>query len=579
MRGGRLLCLAVVGVAAAGVAQLAGPLPKVKFKQKPDAGLSVKRPPLESKLRLQKALQADPETADMLRVVAQALAEGMENGGGPAGRLAQNALRRHPGADREALRKFIADVGSVETPPNARTRSLRVGDVSSPLSESVLANVRGSYLRGVGRGMQRGPAINPNVVRAGLKLSKELVERLNHPCITKIDPRSSQGYRAGQRLSFYGWKFSPDRAGNSLVLMKVLGNGSLGERARFAPAVSSESAMEAVLPGDLEPGQYQLKVVVKRGGLIDESPLVLLPIQSPPPPEPALASLSPGTLTPGREAVATGANYTKQINRLAFVMLAPMEGQELPFSVKVDGKDCLSVMGKVLNDTQLSFALPRVMQPGRYRLAVHVGGVFSPWVVVDVSPLQYRVRFTQIHCLDESDPEWAGHDEVFTAWCIVADGVARAKSVGDHTEYYNWDDGDWDRYYPDDQNVFPEGDNGSVRQALAISTSLFEWDAGDMKKVNEVIGVISEVTQAILKYTGDVEWAELVKALTPVVQKLVTWFGGNPDPLGTQFVGWSAMDLAALTDNPERKFGGKLSFLNNDDTGSYEVFFEVSEKL
>ncbi len=579
MKRGRLLGLALVGVAAAGLAQLAGQVPKVKFKQNPDGRVSAKRPPMEAKLRLQKALQADPETADLLRIVAQALAEGLENGQGPAGRLAQSALRRHAGVDRQVLRRFIADVGSVEAPMGARTRSLRIGDESTPLTESLLNGVREGYLRAVRPGNPVGPAVNPNVLRGGPRLSRELVERLNHPCITTIDPRSSQGYQAGQRISLYGWKFSPNKAENTLVLLKVMGNGSLGERSRFSPAVSSETAMEVVLPGELEPGQYRIKVVVSRGGLTDESPLVPLPIQSPPPPEPTLSSLSPTSLTPGREAIANGGNFAKQADRLAFVYLAPMDGQELPFSVKVSGKDCISVMGKVLGDTQLSFSLPRVMQPGRYRLAVAVGGALSAWSVVDVAPLQYRVRFTHIHCLDESDPEWSGHDEIFTTWCIVGDGVARAKSVGDHKEYYNWDDDDWDQYHPDDQTVFPEGDNGAVRQALAIATSLFEWDAGDMKKVNEVIGVVSEVTQAILKFKGEEKWAELVKTLTPLLQKVVTWFGGDPDPLGVQTVGWTAMELAALTDNPERRFGGRLTFRNGDDKGSFEVLYEVSEKL
>ncbi len=579
MRRGLLFCLALGGTVATSVSQLSGPPPKVTFKQKPDVGLSKKKPPLEAKSRLEKALRNDPVSTDLLRAVAQALAEGLRGGDGPAGKLAAAALRKHPRVDRNLLQGFIADVGSLQVSPTSVTRSLKVGDASAALTDAQLAAIRGNYLRVVGRAELRGPALPANLIRSGAALNKELVERLNHPCITTVDPRSPQGYRAGERISLYGWKFSPNRVENTLVVLKVMGNGSLGERVRISPAVSSETAMEVALPQDLEPGQYRIKVIVSRGGLTDESPLVPLPIQSPPPPEPTLTSLAPSTLAPGRETLASGTNFTKQVDLLAFVYLAPMDGQELPLSVKVSGKDCLSVPARVLSDTQLSFSLPRVMQPGRYRLAAAVGGAFTAWSVVDVSPLQYRVRFTQIHCLDESDPESLGHDEVFTAWCVVADGFAKAKSVGDHKEYYNWDDGDWDQYHPDDQNVFPGDGDGGVRQALGIATSLFEWDVGDMKKVNDVIGVVSEVTQAILKFKGEEKWAELVKALTPVLEKVVSWFGGGPDPLGTQVVGWSAMELAALTDNPQKSFSGRLTFRNNDDTGSYEVFYEVSEKL
>lgn len=579
MRWAPAASLALASIVATGGAQSVGQQPQVRYKQKPHVGLTVKRPPVQPVERLRRAMATDPGSADMVRLVAQALAEGLAGGNGPAGRVARASLARHPAADREMLRRFVQDVGSIEPPPNASTKSLRIGQAGVALSESQIADVSSRFLRSLGQPGRSVPIMAPRLAKLDVKLAQDLVNRMAHPCITSIDPRVAGGYQPGQRISLYGWKFSPNRTENRLVVYKVMGNGSLGERAQLEPAVCSDTAMEVTLPTDLEPAQYRIKVVVSRAGLVDESPLIPLSVASPPPPAPSVSGCAPEKLVPGREVVLNGANFTRQADRTALVYLAPMEGQQLPFAVRVGGQDCITAIASVLNDNQATFQLPRVIQPGRYRAALSVGGAVSSWSVVDIQPLQYRVRFTQIHCLDESDPERPGHDEVFTAWCVVRDGFAKAKSVGDHREYYNWDDGDWDQYHPDDQNVFPDGDDGSVKQGLVIATSLFEWDAGDMKRVNEAIGLIGDVTQAMLKMKGEEKSAEFIKALTPVIQKVVSWCGGDPDPLGTQAVGWTAMELASLTDNPGRRFVGRQEFRNNDSTGSYEVFFEVSEKL
>ncbi|MCX7800315.1 MAG: hypothetical protein N2109_08245 [Fimbriimonadales bacterium] len=579
MRRGVAAISMVAGLVALGGPQVVGPPQQVRFKNKPHAGLTAKRPPLQPIERLQRALQSDPAVADMVRLVAQALAEGLQGSNGPAARAARASIARYPRVDREILQRFIRDVGSIEPPPGATTKSLRIGQPGVVLSESQIDQGVARYLRAVAQPGRPGPAFASRAAKLDLKLAQDLVQRMAHPCITSIDPQPAGGHQPGQRVSFYGWKFSPNRSENRLVLYKVMGNGSLGERAQFQPAVCSDTAMEALLPNDLEPGHYRIKVVVSQSGFVDESPLVPLAIASPPPPAPSLAGWAPERPVPGREVLVSGANFARQPDRTAAAYLAPMEGQPLPFAVRVSGKDCLTATARVLNDNQLAFQLPRVMQPGRYRMAVSVGGSVSAWSVVDVAPLQYRVRFTQIHCLDESNPERLGHDEVFTVWCVVRDGFAKAKSVGDHSEYYNWDDDDWDQYHPDDQNVFPDADDGSVRQGLVVSTSLFEWDAGDMKRVSEAIGLIGDVMQALLKMKGEDKSAEFLKALTPVIQKVVSWCGGDPDPLGSVAMGWTAMELAAYTDNPNRRFVGRKEFRNSDDTGSYEGFFEVSEKL
>lgn len=62
--------------------------------------------------------------------------------------------------------------------------------------------------------------------------------------------------------------------------------------------------------------------------------------------------------------------------------------------------------------------------------------------------------------------------------------------------------------------------------------------------------------------------------ITPLVQKLVAWLGGNPDNLGTQTLAWSAMYLLNLTSNAQRRYAGELHFDNSDD-GSYWLRYEI----
>jgi len=160
-----------------------------------------------------------------------------------------------------------------------------------------------------------------------------------------------------------------------------------------------------------------------------------------------------------------------------------------------------------------------------------------------------------------------------TTWVVARDTEVWAKNTG---EYGELDDGEEQSYKTGDRTAFmPSGGPGEVKSLLAVSVSLYEWDAGDARAASAVVGFIGDLAKEILNAMGKVEWAKLVAALTPLVQKVISWLGGNPDALGTRNLTWSALDLLQATDNPQKRFSGKLEFHNSSDTGSYDVTYEV----
>ena len=57
------------------------------------------------------------------------------------------------------------------------------------------------------------------------------------------------------------------------------------------------------------------------------------------------------------------------------------------------------------------------------------------------------------------------------------------------TEYTGFDDGDDDWFNTTDKSVFPvKGGSSEVRRLLAISTTLYEWDAGDAASLGKNAG-------------------------------------------------------------------------------------------
>ena len=546
---------------------------------------ATKKKALAPAKRLELVLQNSPEPDVLLPVLMHTIDRGLQGsaraGSSDLDRVFDRVIQRHPEIDRRLLGNLVRDYRAL--PASVRARGLPPAlanlDPARPIDASTIQTVGRIVLeprRTLPFRMQLPPSklvsageyVTANIGVANLPPGIDMTR----PHIVRISPGTTTGYEAGQKLTLIGWGFSTNKADNTIRIFKTLTGGSQGEWTTLLPSVCTASVIEFRLPSEMEPGQYAVQVSVKTAGGIQETNKVDFAIRTPPPPAPVLDSIAPSQY-PGRKAILTGRNFLKTPNPIPGVYFLPMDEQPLASYVTFEGEKAGFTIGRVLSDTQMEITIPATLLPGNYQVVAAIGGGISNRLVYPVRAFRYQVNFLKLKCVDESNPEWAGSDEVVTTWVVARDTEVWAKNTG---EYGGFDDGDEQIYKVGDRTVFvPGGGPGEVKSVLAISTSLYEWDTGDAEAASKVIGFIGDLAKELLNAMGKVEWAKIVAALTPVIQKVISWLGGDPDSLGTRHLAWSALELLQATDNAQRRFTGTLQFHNSGDTGSYDVIYEV----
>ncbi|GIV21734.1 MAG: hypothetical protein KatS3mg023_3485 [Armatimonadota bacterium] len=575
-----LLSVVLVAMQGSCWAQVAPPL------QKPPspAGQTTKKEGLAPAKRLEMALQKSQEPDTLLPVLMHTIERGLQgsqrSGSSELDRIFDRVIQRHPEVDRRLLQNLATDYRAL--PASVRTRGLPPAlanlDPARPIDPAAFQAIGRMVLetrRTVPFRLQMPASKQVSTseyVTANIGMANLPGIDMTKPHIVRISPATATGYEAGQKLTLFGWGFSANKADNTIRLFKTLAGGSQGEWTTLSPSVCSTSAIEFNLPSPMEPGQYAVQVSVKTARGVQDTNKVSFAIKTPPPPAPVLDSIAPSQY-PGRKAILTGRNFLKTPNPIPGVYFLPLDEQPLASYVTFEGEKAGFTLGKVLSDTQVEITIPHTLLPGNYQVVMAIGDGISNRLVYPVRAFRYQVNFVKIHCTDESNPEWAGSDEIVTTWVVARDTEAWTKNTG---EYTGFDDGDEQSYKPGDRTIFlPSGGPGEVKSLLAISTSLYEWDAGDAKAASTVIGFVGDLAKEILNAMGKVELAKIVAALIPLVQKVIAWLGGDPDFLGTRGIGWSALELLQATDNAQKRFTGTLEFRNSGDTGSYTVTYEV----
>lgn len=232
---------------------------------------------------------------------------------------------------------------------------------------------------------------------------------------------------------------------------------------------------------------------------------------------------------------------------------------------------------KPLGNTQAEVTVPQWLMPGKYRIAYKKSddSVMSNWVDFTVRAPLYRVQFTKIKCLDESDPEVDG-DEPYTMWGGSADpNFVWTKSTGQYTDF---GDGVELAFKPQHQWILmPNGNNLPIRKYLAVSTTLWEWDADDAETAKQLLDAVGDAAAAIGTAIGGTYGpiiGEIVNIVFDLIGFIVELFGGEPDFLGTKTLAWTAADLQQLTAGKQQT-NGKLDFMNSDDDGSYRLSYII----
>src|SRR5262249_51206382 len=131
-------------------------------------------------------------------------------------------------------------------------------------------------------------------------------------------------------------------------------------------------------------------------------------------------------------------------------------------------------------------------------------------------------------------------------------------------------------YQAQDQLVFPITGTGEVNRYLTIATNIFEWDAGDVESANEVLGAIGDAAVGIGTIVGGIgaTVGAILKVVLEFIGAIVKLFGGDPDNLGLATMQWTATDLQKMTAGGS--YAGRIQFINDDDTGSYELSFTIT---
>lgn len=346
----------------------------------------------------------------------------------------------------------------------------------------------------------------------------------------------------------------------------------------ISPTFKSAEKFEVTCP-NIPPGQYRIQVeqwsLPPGSGTLalitrQKSNFVMAQVAPPLNPPIVFAGMSPQAQYPGKTVIVNGDRFVPGIA----LSCSPVKWDTSQSSYG-DWKI------KYLNAKQMELLVPQNAPPGDYTISFSAAGAgLSEKRVLKVRAPQYKVEFQRLECIDESDPEWGGSDEIATFWVIGADGKAWSKNTG---SYDGFDGGDSKPYISVDKCVFlPGGGPAEVTNYLAISTRLMEIDAGSVKSAIDYLDSCQDwLLQAddYLPGIGQIAtgfYCFVLEFISGLISVFSALFGCEPDDLGQRDLAWTAVDLQMKTGNPNRSFTGQLLFQNPDSVGSYCVIYSVT---
>lgn len=203
------------------------------------------------------------------------------------------------------------------------------------------------------------------------------------------------------------------------------------------------------------------------------------------------------------------------------------------------------------------------------------------------------LRIHKVRCVDETNPEWPGDDEIALAASTI-DETGDVKQVAQFNVRDDFDDGEQKVYSPPRELVWFDLSEGTVwPKSYFVSLVLAEKDMGGL------VGFVSELTSALRKevvkaikdYADDL--APILGPVGPIIAPIVgpisqyigTAVGWVLDQVGEILKAWLGDDIfvpqtfSASISSASATFGGKLD--SNEGTatfrghgGTYTVTFD-----
>lgn len=288
---------------------------------------------------------------------------------------------------------------------------------------------------------------------------------------------------------------------------------------------------------------------------------------------PIINSITPDGAEPGDTIYIAGRNF--QAGYKHTIVFSPESDQ--PGGER-------SVVVSAPTDTKITCRIPGDIYAGEYEIHVEAPGTNTDVNAVDyeIAAPKYRVTFDKMKCIDESrgpKDEKVFKDSLVTFWIVVADDEVWSKNS---KKYKPFEDGSSMSYDSGDKYVLPPS-NGyqEARAGIAVQASLYEWNVTsvDPSTVQGVIEFSTDMADVVYDYGGGL-WDVvdlLANAVDDLIDAIVDIFTKDPVYLGTQQIVYKAPDLQGMLDGGEEK-SGKMSFSNNDETGSYELTYTIRRK-
>jgi hypothetical protein len=376
----------------------------------------------------------------------------------------------------------------------------------------------------------------------------------------------------GGEFRLFGSDFAVTAEANRIQILRPGRADRLETIAEITPTFATPSELRAVAPARLEPGVYSVRVIAN--GIRSNTWIAF--VARPPEPPPVLESIMPSGAYPGERVVLSGRNFKEN----SFVVLEFLEQSGVSYAHHGQ-----PVVRMISPGTQLEFRIPQTTWPGNYRLAIHnVGSGYSEWHTFLVRTPQYRVVFDKIRCLDESDLEWSSDDSIFCAFTATTE--AEATPLAKVTSIMEGFSDGTERSFsiPDGQAFRTDGTAAPVKQFLVFTANPFEEDDSDAEAIRDSAGWLPALGGALasniaLLYGTAAAIATGIGGITVVVLAALVLFiallsEGN-NPLGQSVQTLTAVDLQTQTEPGRLDLSGQMQFRNDDDTGSYRLWYRI----
>lgn len=199
-------------------------------------------------------------------------------------------------------------------------------------------------------------------------------------------------------------------------------------------------------------------------------------------------------------------------------------------------------------------------------------------------PNKYEITFSNLYCVDESDPEWWGSDEPYVVFGVITEKMAESGTPawGFHTPVYeDVDDGDR-RPSSGDENLRLFGYTGpkEIDSSVLITAVCMENDLGDVSDTTDAVRTaLTAVAKAGASAGGVAGWIVAgVSVLAIGVTYLIDLIGAD-DQIGSSIaLSLTEAEADSRTSSVNPYIFPPLHFDGGDDDGIYDVYLKLERK-